>query len=202
MTGSLTIRPYEPGDLEGWLRCRVLSFMHSSYYDDVLVDKPRYDLPAVELVAEREGLIAGVLDITIDGREATIDTIATHPDHARQGIASQLLEEALRRLAPEVAQLDAWTREDEAANRWYQSCGFRETYRYLHVYANSYADEVEIGPAFGSGVAGLIPIKGFFHAQLKDEERMRKTYSRVHVCRQYVKPLEAGLAPSPADPPS
>ena len=30
----VTIRDYEPADEEAWLRCRVLAFLHTAYYDD------------------------------------------------------------------------------------------------------------------------------------------------------------------------
>ena len=50
--------------------------------------------------------------------------------------------EALSRLeAARVETLDAWTREDVAANRWYRSHGFSEQYRYLHVYLNDGDDD-------------------------------------------------------------
>jgi len=36
MNNNLVIRPYTPEDQKKWLRCRLLSFYDSAYYDDVL----------------------------------------------------------------------------------------------------------------------------------------------------------------------
>ncbi len=93
-----TVRPYRSEDEDAWLRCRALSFLGSSYFDDVLTAKPRYDSQSVELVAlaasEGRPAVAGVLDVTVNGSDATIETIATHPDHVRRGVATSLLQEA------------------------------------------------------------------------------------------------------------
>jgi ribosomal protein S18 acetylase RimI-like enzyme len=135
MDQTWSVRDYEPGDQAGWLRCRTLAFLETSYFDDVFTAKPIYTTPAIELVAAGEAVV-GLIDVAIDGPLATIETIAVHPDVARTGIGSALIEAALTRLPAEVATLDAWTREDDAANGWYRSHGFVETFRYLHVFAS------------------------------------------------------------------
>ena len=48
----LTVRSYEPADEVGWVRCRVLSFLDSAFYDAVEREKERYEHAAIELVAE------------------------------------------------------------------------------------------------------------------------------------------------------
>lgn len=30
------VRDYQPADEQGWLRCRVLSFLGTAYFDDVM----------------------------------------------------------------------------------------------------------------------------------------------------------------------
>jgi hypothetical protein len=47
----ITIGDYAPADEESWLRCRVLAFLHTAYYDDVLCAKPAYANPSIALVA-------------------------------------------------------------------------------------------------------------------------------------------------------
>ena len=41
------------------MRCRVLSFLGSAFWDAVEREKERYEHPAIELVAEEDGEIVG-----------------------------------------------------------------------------------------------------------------------------------------------
>ena len=153
------IRELGPNDEQSWLRCRALGFLYTAYFDDVVTRKPGYDGPAVELVAEIAGEIVGLIDVEIAGELATIETIAVH----------------------------AWTRDDEPANRWYLANGFRENYRYLHVYASS---ENEAEAAMVEVRPGLTAVTGYFHAEISNEEAIRGEFSRVHICRQYIRGLD------------
>lgn len=129
------ISDYQPGDETSWLRCRVLGFLDTSYFDDVVVRKPRH---RVELVAVSDGEVLGVCDVSVAGDAATIETIAVPPDHRRNGIAHRLANTAGDRARDLGAtSLDAWTREDPPALAWYRAAGFHHNYRYLHVYASS-----------------------------------------------------------------
>lgn len=115
-----------------------------------------------------------------------LETIAIHPDHRRLGIARRLLEEICERLESRGAtQVDAWTWDDEGTLAWYRSQEFEQKMRYLHVYASSPAEAVS---AFGSQV-DLTPRAGFFHAWVEHEDALRKQFSRVYSCRQFVKSL-------------
>lgn len=76
---SVVIRDYDPADEQQWLRCRVLAFLGTAYFDDVMTAK-RSPAAGAELVAVQAGAVAGVLDLSVEGRLATIDTIAVHPD--------------------------------------------------------------------------------------------------------------------------
>jgi ribosomal protein S18 acetylase RimI-like enzyme len=182
---TFAVRPYEPSDETGWLRCRVLSFLGTQYYDDVkprrtVLTDPSTALVAVSLTNE----IIGILDVEIEGATATIATIATHPDHQGIGVATALLREALSSLEPGgVATLDAWTRDDVAANRWYQRHGFIEQYRYLHVYLNDGDDDTGFTTPDGLST----PVTVFTHGRIEDEARMRARFRRVYICRQYLR---------------
>jgi ribosomal protein S18 acetylase RimI-like enzyme len=107
----------------------VLAFLHSAYYDDVLIEKP--PVPGeLELVAADGDDVVALLDVSVDGAAATIESVAVHPDRCRRGLATALLERALADLSARgVRRLEAWTREDEAANAWYRRRGFAESER-------------------------------------------------------------------------
>lgn len=41
------VREYRPDDERQWLRCRVLAFLDTAYYDNVLREKERYRNPSM-----------------------------------------------------------------------------------------------------------------------------------------------------------
>lgn len=173
-----TIRAYREADEDGWLRCRVLSFLYTPYFDDVLTAKPDHGLPTVSLVAADGDRIDGLIDITLDGGRAVIETVAVHPDHQGRGLGTRLLEAALPRLREAgAAVLEAWTRDGEGTLRWYRGRGFVESGHYLHVYAEGGEVARAVEPVAGT------PVKVFLHAPLTDEASAREAYRRVHVCR-------------------
>jgi GNAT superfamily N-acetyltransferase len=182
------IRDYERADEQAWLRCRVLSFLGTAYFDDVMTVKRSPGVGA-ELVAVNSGAIVGVLDLSIDGTVATIDTIGVHPDYQHQGIGTGLLELACMRAASLGATtIEAWTRDDELTLRWYQARGMSESCHYLHVYADYYVDPGEPAEAVQAR-PDLTPMKVFLHVMLDHEAAMRAKFRRVHVCRRFSKPL-------------
>ncbi|ACQ78487.1 GCN5-related protein N-acetyltransferase [Beutenbergia cavernae DSM 12333] len=188
---DVVVRPYTDDDGESWMRCRLLAFAHTQYYDDVRIS-PALDGPALRIVAEVRGDVVGLLDIEIDAEEhaATIDSVAVLPDHAGRGIASRMLDAALPLLGDGIATLDAWTREDAAANAWYGARGFTERFRYLHVYKGW--DDPADGFTTPDGLSR--PVTAFLHADIEREAELRERFSRVYVCRQYVRALSAPRA--------
>lgn len=204
MVQRVRIRDYRSADEASWLRCRVLGFLGTSYFDDVVTSRPsseresgRESVQLVAVVDRPPGVrtpgadqVVGLLDLELwsddEGRSvATIDTVAVHPDHQGVGIADALLEVGLERLRTSgVELLDAWTREDEAANRWYVRQGFTIATEYLHVYVD--ADE---NGEFRGPPPLAAPVKAFHHAPLAEEDRLRERFRRVHRCRRYVRPV-------------
>ena len=87
-----TVRDYTPEDETPWLRCRVIAFLDTNYYDDVVTIKPRREA-GLELVATVGDQVVGLLDASVTGSESTIETIAVHPDYRRLRIAQRLLDE-------------------------------------------------------------------------------------------------------------
>jgi ribosomal protein S18 acetylase RimI-like enzyme len=182
----MQLRDYSEADEESWLRCRVLAFLHTDYYDDVLPARPSLPEPSVQLVAVEEQEVLGLIDVTVNSALATIDSIAVHPDHARRRIGTALLTEVVSRLRPLKAQtLDAWTRENRQANAWYQANQFTERTRYVHVYTRGATETAQAVITRDSNV----PVAAHLHADIAHEAALRARYQRIYTCRRYVRPL-------------
>jgi ribosomal protein S18 acetylase RimI-like enzyme len=142
------------------------------------------------------GTVVGVLDLSIDGTLATIDTIGVHPDYQHQGIGTRLFERACGRAASLGADtIEAWTRDDEATLRWYRARGMSESCHYLHVYADYYPDASEPARAV-QALPGLTPMRVFLHVMLDHEAEMRARFRRVHVCRRFAMSVNDQPGPS------
>ncbi|SHG00285.1 GNAT family N-acetyltransferase [Ornithinibacillus halophilus] len=194
----MKIRKYKPIDEKDWLRCRIISFLDTSYFDNVLKEKETYDNSSIELVAVHEEQVVGLIDIEYEEKEKTVCTqsnglggmiwhIAVHPDYQRLGIGKKLLTEA-EKLAREcgLTYLEAWTRDDPWVLDWYKKSGFVKTTDYLHVYLEG---TNEIQGTLTAEVSSLIPQTVFAHYTGENKEEIRKKFNRVHDCNGFVKYL-------------
>ncbi len=68
----MIIRDYKVTDEIGWVRCRTLAFLQTAYFDNVLNKKEHYQNPAIELVAELNGQIVGLIDVEYEKEERTV----------------------------------------------------------------------------------------------------------------------------------
>ncbi|MCL5036941.1 MAG: GNAT family N-acetyltransferase [Chloroflexi bacterium] len=197
--GELIIRDYRPEDKEEWLRLRVVSFLHTAYYDDVYDDRIPRDNPLIDLVAELDGELVGLLETEIDpdpesifehppGLCGIVWNLAVHPDHRRKGIGGKLLSELENRARQAgITYLEAWTRDDEDVLRWYGGMGFEIKYVYLHVYL----ENEEHKGILKSCVKGLTPVKSFCHGIGVSASKLVKKHrvKRIHACNGMMKIL-------------
>ncbi|WP_397536516.1 GNAT family N-acetyltransferase [Rummeliibacillus pycnus] len=193
----MIIRNYEDRDEEGWVRCRTLSFLHTAYFDDVFNKKEHYANPAIELVAEMNNQIVGLVDVEYERQEKTVCSrgeglggmiwhIAVHPDFYRQGIGEQLLKNA-EILAKNLGlnRFEAWTRDDQWVQNWYEKMNFQKVDSYYHIYF----EENEMKGKIKGEVPNLYPVKSFAHYEGKNIEQFRGN-QRVHECVCYEKYFE------------
>jgi len=185
---AVTIRPFDPADEQKWLRCRVLSFLDSAYFDNVERAKPTYQNPSIELVAD-SGDIVGFLDIELEsspgslcrelsGPGGMIWHLGVHPDYRRIGIAQQLLREGVvRAKAAGATALEAWTRDDVPARAWYERNGFKRVSAYWHVDMD--------GDLVTTDIPQLFPVSVFAHYHGEDIESLRDRFEAVYECVCY-----------------
>lgn len=194
----MEIRNYQPSDEQGWVRCRVLSFLDTAYFDNVLKEKEQYENPAIELVAVEHGQIVGLLDIEYEVQEGTVCSrgtglggmiwhIAVHPDYRKRGIAYKLLrkgEELARK--ENLNRLEAWTRDDKWVHTWYEKNGFQQVDSYLHVYLEG---DKELKGNISSTLPKLYPVQTFAHYGGNQKDSIKKRFKRVHDCICFEKTL-------------
>lgn len=198
------VRDYRESDEAAWVRCRLLSFLDTSYRDDVQVYRENFEHRAVCLVAalKHSGEVIGLIDTEIDeapGEDsklrATIWSMAVLPEYRRRKVASHLWEATRQRLTSAgVNEVQVWTQDDEAANAWYQTEGFEQLHTYLNVYAR--------GPLNAGPMNQLLPdsseswkygqIRTFnFEAPMEYKEELQRLSYRIHEVRGYRKSLAA-----------
>ncbi|MEM5003157.1 GNAT family N-acetyltransferase [Priestia megaterium] len=193
----LYIRDYKEMDETGWVRCRVLSFLDTAYFDNVLRVKEKYKNPAVELVAVENEQVIGLIDVECESQKGTVCStlenglggmiwhIAVHPDFRRKGIAYQLLCEAENRVKKlGVNYLETWTRDDDWVNNWYLKNSFKAKSSYFHVFLES---SKEIRKTINSSVQDLHPVQVFAHYTGAEQKIIIGEYERVHECYCYQK---------------
>lgn len=189
----MIIREYIDSDNLQWTRCRVLAFLDSAYFDNVLREKEHYQNPAIELVAEIDGRIVGLIDVEYELEKGkvcyygnqlggVIWHLAVLPEFRNRGISTVLLNKAIEMLKDKgIKKLEAWTRDDEWVNNWYKNRGFNLKESYLHVYAeNDECDEIS-----KSKINKLYICNCFSHYIGEDREGIKKKFKRVHDCNFY-----------------
>lgn len=119
----MTIRSYVDADERGWVVCRVLSFLASAFHDDVRQAKERYENPAIELVAECDGEIVGLLDAECELEPRSVCDACADLDRAvansgRPHSSAEALWRLIRRGAPGSPARASRTRSYTQTMKW------------------------------------------------------------------------------------
>ena len=193
MIENLIIREYNSSDEKKWLQCRLISFHDSAYYDDVYTKKPVFNNSSLELVAELNGKIIGILDLEKDSEDgsicycksgvgAMIWTIAVLPDCRRYGIASKLVSKARDwSKVNDVNFIEAWTRDDKWVLDWYKSLDFEKFHSYWHIYFKG--DNAK--SLFGSNDKDISPQSVFAHSNKNPKTLDQNKIDRFYTCFGY-----------------
>ena len=193
MLKDLIIRPYNLSDEESWLKCRLVSFHDSAYYDDVYTKKPMFDNLSLELVAERNGEIIGILDVEKDNKDgsicycksgigAMIWTIAVLPKYRRFGIARTFVLKAKDwAKSKDIDFIEAWTRDDKWVLDWYESVGFYRFHSYWHIYFKG--DNAK--SLFESNNQDISPQSVFAHSNKDPKTLDQNKIDRFYKCSGY-----------------
>lgn len=189
----INFREYVSTDERSWVHCRILAFLDTPYFDDVIRNKPRYNAPSCEFVAESDGEIVGFLDLEFEQDAGSLCTgqgpkgammweLGVHPDYRRRGIASTLLsrtiDEARRR---DIGRIQAWTREDDHTCRWYEARRFRMVDSYWHVWF--YGSKLR--RLISAPYSNLTLVKAYAEYTGVEMDKLRNDAHRVLECRCY-----------------
>lgn len=68
----MKIKTYTSVYEKSWLECRVLAFLDTAYYNNVLREKEQYKNPAIELVTIRDGRVIGLIDVEYEQNPNTV----------------------------------------------------------------------------------------------------------------------------------
>lgn len=195
----MMIREYRKSDEREWLRCRVVSFLDCSYWNDVKTAKEEYPHPAISFVAEEDGRIIGLIDIELDsddlyrtdrGRGAIIWHMAVLQEYRRTGIAKKLWSCALRELQNKgVRYCEVWTQEDAAANSFYRSIGFHmeDSQTWIRCYARGRQCSGLLNSAAVGAIYGAEEF--VFDAPVSRKEELQRFCCRIDEVRLYSRTL-------------
>src|SRR5215216_6985739 len=95
-------------------------------------------------VADLDGKVVGMIVVWLLVDEAHVATLATHPDHRRQGIGKRLLSHALLNIKREGARSSFLEvrASNVTAQEMYRKFGYKETGRRRHYYRDNDEDAI------------------------------------------------------------
>lgn len=195
----MEIREYKDTDKNSWIRCRVVSFMDSSYYDDVQNFREKYQNPSVKLVAVDNNSVVGFLDVEYENepgdvcyfkgqKGGVIWHLGALPEFRNQKIATMLWNKAKEMLINEgVKRIEVWTQDDEPATKWYVKQGFQMKEAYLNAFVrgNEKTPIIQKYINFNS-IGEIYGIRSLnFEAPIERKSELEKVCYRLYEVRVY-----------------
>jgi ribosomal protein S18 acetylase RimI-like enzyme len=195
----MIIREYKSTDEKGWVRCRVLSFLDSSYFDDIRKTKEMYEYPSVCLVAEEKSDIVGFIDVEYEKQKgdvcyfdgelgAVIWHLGVLPEYRGQGIAMSLWNAAKASLQKKgITRFEVWTQDDYKSVEWYLKQGFIYKEAYLNAFIKGVPTDDVIAEHINlDGLGDIFGIRCFnFEAPLSRKQELEQICYRLHEVRIY-----------------
>jgi predicted N-acetyltransferase YhbS len=130
----MKVRDFKVEDTEALVRILKANQQYSNPEIDgpEAMERVRHCEAAEFLVAEREGHIVGMIRGTYDGSRAVIYLASVDPDHQRQGIGRQLVQEIAKRFHAKGAGSLAVIIPGDA--QFWKKMSFRQTTRVMHAH--------------------------------------------------------------------
>ncbi|UCG01416.1 MAG: GNAT family N-acetyltransferase [Candidatus Heimdallarchaeota archaeon] len=185
------IRDYSSSDEDNWIQCQLQSYLESPYYDVLNKFKPRYENPAIELIALVKGNLVGILDIEIEQkkgqfcfdeteRSGMISVIGVLLQYRRKSIGSKLIEKGIELVRDnfDVHRIEIWIREDPVTILWLKKNQFQKIHKFYEVILTTdFFDKYQVELPFGiipSFLTGNVESEGFF--QLTQQHPPERTF--------------------------
>ncbi|KZE36371.1 hypothetical protein AV656_14595 [Bhargavaea cecembensis] len=195
----MEIREYREEDRTSWVRCRVLSFMDSSYFDDVQNYREEYENPVIQIVAVDQDQVVGFLDCEYEEQpgdvcyfEGSIGGVIWHlgvlPEYREHGLATKMWNMAKEMLKDNhVHRVEVWTQDDPEATRWYLKKGFVFKEAYLNAFLKGNPGDPILKKFLNQSDCGeLYGIRNLnFEAPIERKEELAKICYRLHEVRIY-----------------
>jgi hypothetical protein len=190
---GVIVRAYRPADEEGWVRCRVLSFLGSAYFDDVRREKERYERPSIELVAEEDGEITGLIDVEWEQAPGTVCS-------DRPGLGGMIWHWRCTRIASGAGSRPPCSARQSGSPPSAESCGSKRGHAMTSTSRRgtsrtgslrstrtcTFTSSFPKGFATCSAISeGLRPVKVFAHYTGERRDEVKRRFARVHDCVLY-----------------
>jgi ribosomal protein S18 acetylase RimI-like enzyme len=148
---------------KSWLECLKEAFYESMYHDTIMKIKPRYESPAIELIAFFEKKVVGFLDTEIvpskeqlcgddNNSFGQISLLAVRPNYRRMGVGTLLLKTAIEHLNTQfqISRVECFFREDISIINFLMSLGFEQcSIFYELTFTGDFFDKYSIDLPFG-----------------------------------------------------